>query len=54
MAYGVTIDGLYGTHPPDYQRFEDALLEGARDIAITAGPEAEESLARVLTANLTL
>ena len=47
----VTIDGLYGTQRPDYQRFEDALVEGARGIANAAGPEAEESLARVLTAN---
>jgi hypothetical protein len=36
----VTIDGLYGTHPPDYQRFEDALVEGARDLARHAGGSA--------------
>lgn len=45
----VTIDGLYGTNPPDYKRFEDALVEGARDIAKAAGPQAEERLGRVLT-----
>lgn len=46
----VTVDGLYGTHPPAYQRFEDALVEGARDIAREGGgttlPELETALAR--------
>ncbi len=45
----VTIDGLYGTNPPDYQRLEDAIVEGARDLAKAAGPQEEERLARVLT-----
>lgn len=45
----VTIDGLYGTSPPDYQRFEDALFEGARHIAKVAGPKMDERLAKVLT-----
>jgi len=36
----VTIDGLYGTHPPDYQRFEAALVEGARAIAQHSGSNA--------------
>ncbi len=44
----VTIDGLYGTHPPDYRRFEDALIEGARDIARRAGGTASADLEKLL------
>jgi hypothetical protein len=34
----VTIDGLYGSQPPDYRRFENALLAAAREICETSGP----------------
>lgn len=44
----VTIDGLYGTNPPDYQRFENAIVDGARAIAKAVGPEAEQKLADAL------
>lgn len=46
----VTIDGLYGTNPPDYQRFENALIEGARDIAGRAGGSAPSKLQAALAA----
>ena len=40
----VAIDGNLGTSPPDYQRFENAILIAAREMAYEAGPESRQSL----------
>lgn len=40
----VAIDGNLGTAPPDYQRFEDAILIAAREIADEAGQESRSLL----------
>jgi len=52
----VTIDGQYGTAEPSYERFEQALIQAARDIARIAGGDAasllENELARENTAEL--
>lgn len=39
-----TMDGLYGTHGPDYTRVEAAVIAAARDIASESGPSAVTSL----------
>jgi hypothetical protein len=40
----VAIDGYLGTHQPDYQRFESAMLTAAREMADEAGSEARKQL----------
>jgi hypothetical protein len=44
------IDGLYGTNPPDYARFESAMIEGVRDIARNASETAADRLEAALSA----
>jgi hypothetical protein len=46
-----TMDGLYGTHEPDYARIEEAIVKAAREIAEAAGRDALERLQAALTAN---
>ncbi|MBD5654754.1 MAG: hypothetical protein IAI50_06185 [Candidatus Eremiobacteraeota bacterium] len=45
----VAIDGYLGTHAPDYQRFENALVTAAREMADEAGPESRARLEAELT-----
>ena len=45
------MDGLYGTHEPDYARIEEAIVQAARDIAEAAGEDAVRSLNAALKAN---
>lgn len=40
----VAVDGRLGTQPPDYARFEAAMIAAARDIARYAGPQAAARL----------
>jgi hypothetical protein len=40
----VAIDGYLGTHPPDYQRFENALLTAAREMADEVGSESRKRI----------
>ena len=47
----VTMDGLYGTHEPDYARIEQTIVKSAREIAEAAGADASEKLETALTAN---
>jgi hypothetical protein len=46
-----TMDGLYGTHHPDYARVEEAIVKAAREIAEAAGGDALQRLDAALAAN---
>jgi hypothetical protein len=46
-----TMDGLYGTHEPDYARIEEAIVGAAREIADAAGGDASQRLDAALAAN---
>ncbi len=43
-----TIDGQFGSAPPSYDRFEEALIDAARDIASSGGKRAMATLAAEL------
>lgn len=46
-----TMDGLYGTHEPDYARIEEVIVQAARNIAEAAGEDARQRLDAAAVAN---